>query len=355
MSAPLNGKPGPLHGFTPLDELGILHRFGWGMMSNLFYGATGMGSAVGDPVSTTFGHGLRGLSKVAGFGAESAGRGLNGGLSAMGLAGRAAGGAAPFAMEALKRSIKAPFQLAKWGYNANKSMRSEFKANRALVDNNLQQAHIDSGLNAKDSSLLTEAQKKERALIRKYGREEIKYTDAGKDAYHLGARKFGARTAGEHMRMGVKSYLKNGLLSPIGIGINTGLAFLMSGDDITDPKTGAGAMMARNLATEAGFFGGGTIGAAIGALLVPGSSIAAGVGYLIGGFKGASLMDAAVDKIYEISEIGHKYGASRAYRKSTFIDSDHAATMRQRAMQSIYKSQMSARSAFGGEALIYHA
>lgn len=172
-----------------------------------------------------------------------------------------------------------------------------------------------------------------------------------------GVRRFGARTPLEHIGKGISNLtsFKHGLLSPMGIGLNIGLAAFMTDDNIFDPINGVGRHLVNNVGTEIGAIGGGALGAAAAAALVPGGLIAAGIGFVGGLLIGSEVGGTAADLPWKISEFGKTHGRLAKTRRSTFTDSEHAATMRQRALQSISRSQMNARSAFGQEALAYHA
>ena len=174
-----------------------------------------------------------------------------------------------------------------------------------------------------------------------------------------GYRRFGARTPGEHLRKGGSNLVKHTLLSPAAWGLNIGMAAWMSDDNIFDPYNGMAKHLATNVGAEAGFIGGAAIGSAIAGALVPGlglmHALAAGIGFLGGGILGAEAGAAAGEAPWSLSAFGNRYGRKAASTKSTFLDSEGAQTMRQRAMQSIRRSHMSARSAFGQEALSYHA
>lgn len=160
---------------------------------------------------------------------------------------------------------------------------------------------------------------------------------------------FSTRTFGEHLAKGAKNYAKYGLLSPQSLGINFLLAASTTGDNPMDPNTGLARAFAGSVGAEAGFMGGSTIGAALLAATLP------GVGFLAGGVLGAMGGEAVFDLPFKAAEFGYKYGPMSAMRKSSFIDSEEAATMRQRAMQSIRRNQLNARSSLGSEALAYHA
>lgn len=165
----------------------------------------------------------------------------------------------------------------------------------------------------------------------------------------------GYRTAGEHLGRGIQN--ASFTFSRAGLGLNLGLAAMMSSDNAFDPNTGVAKMFAENIAAEQGFVGGMALGAAGATAMWSGGAIGTALlagGLIGGGLLGAAVGTAAVDAIWETSRIGNRYGKYAASHKSRFVDSDTAYTMRQRAVQSINRSQMSARSAFGNEAAISH-
>lgn len=166
-------------------------------------------------------------------------------------------------------------------------------------------------------------------------------------------RDFHARSAGEHFAKGMRNM--SSMINPLSIGLNVGLATIMSSDNLFDPAEGFMRQMATNVGAEAGFFAGGTGGAMLAARLAPLSGAAASLGFLGMGLAGAALGMAVADAAWKVSEFGNRFGRLKNKHKSAFLDSDYAMTMRQRAFESINRSQMSARSAFGSEALAYHA
>lgn len=172
-----------------------------------------------------------------------------------------------------------------------------------------------------------------------------------------GFRRFGARSPGEHMKKGMHNIfnLKYGAFSAMALGLNLGVAGLSSDDNIFDPYNGVARSFATNVGAEVGFAAGGAIGATLAAALVPGGFVAAAIGFIGGGLIGSEAGSGVTDLPWKFSEFGNKYGRRSIERKSQFQDSEYAATMRQRAMQSISRSHMNARSAFGQEALAYHA
>lgn len=165
---------------------------------------------------------------------------------------------------------------------------------------------------------------------------------------------FSLRTGGEHLARGTKNYLKYGVLNPAAWGLNFMIAASMTGDNPTDPSSGMPRAMANAVGAEAGFFAGSTLGAAAAAALVPGGAILAAGAWLLGGMVGAGAGEGVTDIPWKLSEFGRKYGSLSVAHKSSFLDSEQAATMRQRAMQSIRRNQLNARSSFGSEALAYH-
>lgn len=195
-----------------------------------------------------------------------------------------------------------------------------------------------------------------RAKIQKqYGR----VWDDKKKKY--GARRFGARSPGEHLTKAGHNLvdLKWGPIGAFGLGLNIAAAGMMSSDNLFDPMDGMARHLAGNVAFEVGGLGGSGLGAAAMARAFPVAGFSgaalAGVGALAGFFLGGAAAAGALDMAFwGRSEFGHKHGSGAEARKSTFVDSEYASTMRQRALQSVYRSQLNARSAFGQEALAYH-
>ena len=175
------------------------------------------------------------------------------------------------------------------------------------------------------------------------------------DAAAAGGSSFFKRTAGGHLAKGGANLMKYTFLSPLSMGLHMAFAGFMSNDNLMDVHNGLATTIASNVASEVGFTLGGAAGSALAAMALPGVGIAAAVGFLAGGFKGGELGAKAVDGLIGMAEFGMKNGRHGRPFRGTFVDSEHAATMRQRAMNSIYRSQMNARSAFGNEALAYHS
>jgi hypothetical protein len=168
-----------------------------------------------------------------------------------------------------------------------------------------------------------------------------------------GHRKFGARGFTGHMRKGVTNTFKHGLFSSTAWGLNLGLAAFTAEGDFFDPYNGPARALASNVGAEIGAAQGMGVGAGLGALV--GGPIGAAIGLVAGAVAGAELGGAVADLPWKMSEFGNKHGRKSAHSRSSFIDSEAATTMRQRSMQSIRRSQMSARSALGQEALAYHS
>jgi len=160
---------------------------------------------------------------------------------------------------------------------------------------------------------------------------------------------FGLRTGGEHLQQGAKNFLKYGVLSPLSWGINFMFGAAGSGDNPLSPHGGLAKGVVGAMANEAGFTVGGALGAAALSALLP------GVGFVVGGLVGAGVAESLADIPWKMAEFGAEHGRMAVHKKSTFIDSDAAATMRQRAMQSIRRNQLNARSSMGSEALAYHS
>lgn len=171
-------------------------------------------------------------------------------------------------------------------------------------------------------------------------------------------RKFGVRTPMEHMKRGGQNLLSQSVFGPMSWGINAAIAGYTSSDNILDPREGFAAKMAENIGAEVGFGVGGTIAASIAAAAIPGVGMIAGAAkmasFLVGSLTGATAGMSLPGTMMDIAEWGAKNGRHGKPFRAGFQDSEHAATMRQRGLQSIYRSQMNARSAFGSEALSYH-
>ena len=302
-------------------------------------------SGFGDKVHA----GMRGLGRgfagaVGGLGGFSRERTGTTGFfdDTMYYAGRAVRGAAGFT----KQGLGYGFQGAKW---AGRGFR-DFRANdvSSMKDARWTADFIEKngpGIYPSDPSKIKNARLRGRSadeVVKKYGRQED------------GFRRFGARSPGEHLKKGFHNLFnpKYGIYSPMSIGINLGLATMMTDDNIFHPHNGIAKHMGENVGAEVGFVGPGAIGASIAAAFMPAAAIA---GFIGGGLIGADMGAKAANLPWTLSKFGHTYGKGSVNRKSQFHDSEYAATMRQRAMQSISRNQMSARSAFGQEALAYHA
>ena len=179
----------------------------------------------------------------------------------------------------------------------------------------------------------------------KYGRQYNRKTGV------YGDRKFMARTAGEHLNKGARNIGRT-LTSKAFWGLNIGIAAVMSEGDPLDPNTGMAKHVASGAGGWLGWEAGGSLGAAAGLLV--GGPIGAAIGYVAGAFLGAEGGMALAEAPWKMSELGHKYGRNSKVRRSTFIDSEGAMTMRQRGIQAIARSQMSAKGAMGQEALMMH-
>jgi hypothetical protein len=167
-------------------------------------------------------------------------------------------------------------------------------------------------------------------------------------------RKFGARKFSEHMVQGAKNYAKL-MTSPTNLGVHIAFAGLMSNDNLLDPKDGFVKAFAESVAGEAGFMAGATIAPALISGALPGSFLLAGAGMIVGGFGGAIAASAIPGMVSDYSEWGNANGRRGRPFRSSLVNSEQAATMRQRGIQAIYRSQMNARSALGSEALSYHS
>lgn len=192
---------------------------------------------------------------------------------------------------------------------------------------------------------------REQAIADRWGRKYDPKTG------RFGDRRFAARSVGEHLGKGARN-IGRSLISPAFWGINLGIAAVMSGDNFLDPKNGIAKHMAENVGAEIGFLGGSTAAASLAALLIPGGGWVAlaikGAAFLAGGMAGAEGGAGLASIPWKLSEFGSKYGRHAKTRRSTFIDSEQAMTMRQRSMQMIYRSMSSARTALGSEAMGLH-
>ena len=237
----------------------------------------------------------------------------------------------------------APMDYFKWRGNAAALMReNRIKGDAAMANETLQEAIKTS---VKNKTPLSEAHAAE-AKFMKYGKHP-KHGD--------GFRAFGARSAGEHIGKGFHNFVRYSVASPVAWGLNLGLAIHASSDNLLDPKEGLAKTLAANVLSEVGFVGGSAVGAAAATAAIPtGGAVVAGVGMLAGGIGGAMLAAAAVDGVVSLSSWGNRNGRHGRPFRANFQDSQQASTMRQRAVQSINRSQMSARSAFGNEALAMH-
>jgi hypothetical protein len=166
-------------------------------------------------------------------------------------------------------------------------------------------------------------------------------------------RKFGVRSASEHLVQGTKNYAKL-MMSPTNMGVHLAFSGIMASDNLLDPKEGFVRTLAESITGEAGFMAGAAVGPALAALAIPGSGLIAGAAMIAGGFGGALAASAIPGMIADYSEWGNKNGRNGRPFRSGFVDSEKAATMRQRGVQAIYRSQLNARSALGSEALAYH-
>jgi hypothetical protein len=168
-------------------------------------------------------------------------------------------------------------------------------------------------------------------------------------------RAFGNRSSLGHLNKMGRNMLFMGPLSPTSIGINSLIAGVSSGDDVFDPRDGVAHHFAAGVTGELGAMGGMGVGAALAKRMVPsgtlGVAIGAGTGMMLGAMAGMGL----VDKVNDISAFGTKHGRMAITRKSTFQDSEAALTMRQRAMESINRSQFAVRSSLGQESAAFHS
>jgi len=200
--------------------------------------------------------------------------------------------------------------------------------------------------------------------------QEAKYTKPGQrrafDKWGKGVNpeKFFGRGAAGHLFRGASNTVKNtgsafamGALGG-GYGALLGGIFLhggamgMSGNNVASPYDG---FVRGAVHTAAGFLGfdlgmsaGAAVGATLGSVLGPAGTV---IGAAVGGLAGAMGLEAASDAPWKIAEMG--YAATKPFA-SPFLDSQRAATMRQRSMNMINQSAMNARSALSMEAAGYH-
>lgn len=167
---------------------------------------------------------------------------------------------------------------------------------------------------------------------------------------------FFARTAGEHLGMGVARMGQ--MFRPMNLGVALGVAgyfaFADTEDgDILKAHNGVARKFITNLAMEPGFLAGGAIGAAIGQAAIPIPVIGGAVGYLAGGMAGSIGTMQLADIPFKMADKGREMRLKRTL-SGTFTDSEQAYTMRQRSMNMIRDSMLNARSSMGSEAISFH-
>lgn len=276
-------------------------------------------SQVAHNVGTVFGGGLR-------TGASVFGHGVAGAFGGIGLGAKATGGYLGW------RKEEQAFERAK----------------RAYVDNPLSGRSRHLIENTKEANKFGD--------LKGYAKQTSKYRKGLRwaDPAH-NQRSFAARSASGHLNKMGRNLVFMGPLTPTSLGINSLIAGVASGDDIFDIKTGIPHHFAAGVAGEIGAMTGMGFGAALAKKMVPSGALAPAIGAAGGLMIGAMAGMAAIEAVHEISAFGDRHGRFARTRKSTFQDSEAAMTMRQRAMDSVYKSQFNARSAFGQEALAYHS
>lgn len=174
---------------------------------------------------------------------------------------------------------------------------------------------------------------------------------------------FFGRRAGEHMEMGFKRMGQSFLpgMMTMELGISGYLAYSETPNHMfLDPYNGFGRKMVKNVAMTPGFLGGSMVGASLGTLAMP--VVGTLAGYMIGGFVGGDITGGLAEVPWKLADKGRSLRESgylgRHRRKglfeNTFVDSEQAATMRQRSLQLIMQSQMQARNSLGMESLAYH-
>ena len=186
-----------------------------------------------------------------------------------------------------------------------------------------------------------------RGVRKRYGYK----VEAGAKGAHA-QRGFYGRTSMEHLKAGGRSWWKSAATSRLSWGITSAFAIGLSKDNILDPHGGVTENLASLIGSEVGFFAGSSAGAAIGLAL--GGGPGAAIGWVVGMVAGVIAGGEIGTIPWKLAELGHKYGRHSRPWRTRFQDSKEAATMRQRALQSVHRSQMNARSAFGSEALALH-
>jgi len=296
--------------------------------------AAAVGGGFAGRAEQAVGHNPKSVLSGAGyFAGDSARRGLK-------FAGQAFGAGLGFATTAGLQGASGAFK----GYrNLRAHSRSLLDAKRATAD-------------LMETPIPTHRSAAENRITNKYGRQ----WDEKKQKY--GARRFSSRSPREHLAKAGHNLrdMKWGPIGAFGLGLNIAAAGMMSSDNLFDPMDGMARHLAGNVAFEAGSLMGSGLGAAAMASAFPvagiSGAIIAGAGALAGFFLGGAAAAGALDMAFwGRSEFGHKHGSGAEARKSSFVDSEYASTMRQRALQSVYRSQLNARSAFGQEALAYHS
>ena len=167
---------------------------------------------------------------------------------------------------------------------------------------------------------------------------------------------FSGRTSGQHLKMGfyrAGQELPFGMIGAVAQLTNLGFEVATSsGNELLDIRSsdGSSRRLVGNAAAGLGWGVGSGIGAAIGtAIPLP---FTGALGYLAGGLAGTVAGYAGAGIPWSLGDYGRKL---RAPPGSQAINSRNAITMRQRALQMIYQSNLNARSALGMEASAWHS
>lgn len=263
-------------------------------------------------------------------------QGLHGtGRFARGTARMAAGGAmtavgaVPSTLGAFAGGVGAIRGAAYQGYRGLRQWSQDIGGQRQMADALQSRQFGGATLTAEQAS-----------TVKRYGRGES------------GHRKFFARSGAGHLEKGAANIWKHGIGNiRMFWGLNVAMGVAFSKDNLAAVHGGFVQNTSEFIGAELGFMGGAAAGAAAGSLLGP---IGSAVGLIAGAFGGAEAGAAIANIPWALADIGRKYGRHSKPFQTTFMDSEYAATMRQRGVQTIYRSQMNARSAFGNEAMALH-
>lgn len=170
---------------------------------------------------------------------------------------------------------------------------------------------------------------------------------------------FFSRSASQHLTMGLTRGIQS--LHPMWLGVEaiaSGAFALADTEDhlLTNPYAGVGRKFVGNVGMAPGIIAGGAAGAALGTAAIPVPFIGTAVGFLAGTVIGSLAGSQVADIPWKIATIGRNMRVKRSgeFFGGGYVDSEYAATMRQRSMAMIYQSGMNARSSLGSESLGYH-